>query len=294
MRNDHHSIPNQVSSHPSPGNQVPVDVQFTITDGQVTGLARVVGSHAIPVKLPSNATFTVDGGTVTETVTRGTTTEVLTYAVDATDSTLYHLAQDVKTFDTTAANARSYTFTITDGVVTALSESVGRSGNVHTTDVTQLAATSFTASGDTVTATTVHGNTLETLQFTSTDGVTYHLASDSQTFVSAGSATTALDVEAYDRLSFTFSGDAVTAAQVVRADGTTASVPSHAGTTVAYAQPVEGYVVQTTTHGARTTYEVFHDGNGDGIYTEVAHGNGTTVDIVGLQTQITAAIDALL
>ena len=33
---------------------------------------------------------------------------------------------------------------------------------------------------------------------------------------------------------------------------------------------------------------------GDGIYTAVAHGAGTTVDLVGLQAQITAQIDALL
>jgi hypothetical protein len=294
MRNDHHSTSNQGFNHYSSFGYVLGDVQFTITDGQVTGLARVIGSNAIPVRLPSDATFTVGTGTVAETVTSGTTSEVLTYAVDTADSTLYHLSQDVRTFDTAAASARSYTFTVTDGSVTALSESVGTSGNVRTVDITKLAATTFTVDGNTITATTVHDNVLETLQFTSTDGTTFHLASDTQAFATLGSATTALDVDAYDRLSFTFSGDTVTAARVVKADGTTAAVSTHGNATVAYTQPGAGYVVQTTTSGTRSTFELFHDGNGDGIYTEVAHGTGTTVDIVGLQAQITTAIDALL
>ncbi len=294
MPNNHHFNSTQGFNHQSSSGYVSGDIQFTITDGQVTGLARVVGSNVIPVRLPSDATFTVGTGIVTETIARGTTTEVLTYAADAAGSTLYHLSQDVKTFDTTAASARSYTFTVTDGAVTALSVSSGWSGNVRTVDVTKLAATSFTADGDTITATTVHDNTLETLQFTSTDGTTYHLASDTQSFALLGDATTALDVDPNDRLSFTFSGDTVTAAQVVKADGTTVAVSTHGNATVAYTQPEDGYVVQTTTYGTRTQFEVFHDGNGDGIYTEVAHGTGTTVDIVGLQTQITTAIDALL
>jgi hypothetical protein len=294
MRNDHDSTSNQGFNHHSSFGYLLNDVQFTITDGQVTGLARVIGSNTIPARLPSDATFTVGTGTVTETIARGTTTEVLSYTVDATDSTLYHLSQDVRTFDTAAASARSYTFTLSNGSVTAMSESVGSSGNVHTVDVTKLATTSFTVDGNTITATTVHGNALETLEFTSTDGTTYHLASDTQAFALLGSATTALDVDPYERLSFTFSGETVTAAQVVRVDGTTAAVSTHGDTTVAYTQPVAGYVVQATTHGTRTAYEVFHDGNGDGIYTEVAHGTGTTIDIVGLQAQITTAIDALL
>ncbi|GGY13659.1 hypothetical protein GJV26_05530 [Massilia dura] len=294
MRSNDHFNSNHGFNPYSSSGYVSGNVQFTITDGQVTGLARVAGDHVIPVKLPADATFTVGTGTVTETITRGTTTEVSTYAVDTADSTLYHLSQDVKTFDTTVASARSYTFTVTDGSVTAVSESVGWSGNVRTVDVTKLAATSFTVEGGTITATTVHGNTLETLQFTSTDGTTYHLASDTQAFAALGSATTALDVDPYDRLSFTFSGDTVTAAQVVKADGTTVAVSTHGNTTVAYTQPEEGYVVQTVTYGTRTQFEVFHDGNGDGIYTEVAHGTGATVDIVGLQAQITTAIDALL
>jgi hypothetical protein len=52
--------------------------------------------------------------------------------------------------------------------------------------------------------------------------------------------------------------------------------------------------VETIRRGTDTFYEVFHDGCGDGIYTAVAHGTGTRVDLAGLQAQITPQIDLLL
>lgn len=270
------------------------DIKFTIVDGQVTGLERVIGNYAVPLPLPSDASFTVADGTVTETLTRGATTATLTYTADASDNTLYHLSQEVKTFDTTASGDHLYTFTLVDGAVTALSETFGTSADTHTIDVSKLPGASFSVSGNTITETTVHGNALETLLFTSTDGASYKLVSETATHISVGAASTALDVDAHDRLSFTFSGESVTAAQAVKADGTSVALATHGNASVAYTQPAAGYVVETVTRGAHASYEVYHDGNGDGIYTEVAHGSGTTVDIVGLQTQITAAVDGLL
>jgi len=48
------------------------------------------------------------------------------------------------------------------------------------------------------------------------------------------------------------------------------------------------------TVGTHSAYEVFHDGNGDGIYTAVAHGTGTTVDLVGLKAQLLPSIEAVV
>lgn len=268
------------------------DVRFTISDGQVTGIEHVIGSRTIAAGLPAGATFTVGAGTVTETLIRGTATATLTFTADATDAGLYHLTQEVRSFDTTATNTPTYGFTVTDGAVTAMTQTFGSSGWTHDVAVADLAASAFTVAGGTVTETAIRGNTLETLQFTTTDGTTYKLASETLAVIPAGTAATALDVEPYERMRFTFDGDTVAAAQSVRADGTTVDV--HLGSTIAYAQAAAGYVVETITRGSHSYYEVFHDGNGDGIYTAVAHGQGTTVDLVGLQSQITAQIDTLL
>lgn len=267
------------------------DVRFTITNGQVTGLERVFGDWTVDTGLPANATFTVADDSVTETLARGAATATLTYAADATDTGLYHLTQEVRSYDTTSTASPTYGFTVTGGVVTAVTQTFGASGWTHDVDVAKLAASAFTVSGNTVTETTIRGNTLETLQFTTTDGTTYKLASETLSVVGAGTATTALDVEPHERMRFTFSGDSVTAAQTVRQDGTAVDV---ANAHVTYAQPAAGYVVETLTRGTHTSYEVFHDGNGDGIYTAVAHGTGTTVDIVGLQAQMSAQVDGLL
>ncbi|SDD32237.1 hypothetical protein SAMN05428966_10416 [Massilia sp. PDC64] len=268
------------------------DVRFTISDGQVTGIEHVIGSRTIASSLPAGATFAVGAGTVTETLTRGTATATLTWTVDASDTGLYHLTQEVRSFDTTAADTPTYGFTVTGGAVTAMTQTFGRSGWSHTVAVADLAASVFTVDGNTVTETAIRGNTLETLRFTTTDGTTYKLASETFTVIPVGSAATALDVEPYERMRFTFDGSTVTTAQSVKPDGTTVDV--HLGTTVAYAQAAAGYVVETITRGSHTYYEVFHDGNGDGIYTAVAHGQGSTVDLVGLQAQITPQIDTLL
>jgi len=262
----------------------------------VTGVQRVAGTHTVDLHLPTNATFAVGTGSVTETLTFGTTTETRVYAADAADTSLYHLVQDTYTYDTKAANARNYGFTVADGKVTAIVEGVVH-GRTYTVDVTKLAATAFAVSGNTITETSVHGNTVETVQFVTTDGLTYRVASDTLSFVTPGAAATALSVEPLERMSFTVSGGVVTAAKIVLPDGSTATVPStHAAAklTTTYTQPAAGYVVQTITDGTRAHYEVFHDGNGDGVYTSVAHGSGTAVDLVGLQAQISPLINTLL
>lgn len=267
------------------------DVKFTISDGAVTDVERVVGNRSIDVGVSDDASFAVGSGTVTETLTRGSTTTTLTYTADAGDTSLYHLTQELRSFDTTSATSPTYGFTISDGTVTAMTESLGGSSRTHNIDVAKLLGSAFTVDGNTVTETIVQGNAVETLQFTSSDGTSYKLASDTLSLVSAGTATTALDVDPLARLRFTFSGDTVTAAEAVKLDGSTIAVPDHAN--VSYAQLAAGYVMETITRGTNSYYEVFHDGNGDGIYTSVAHGSGTTVDLVGLQAQISTVIDTL-
>jgi len=272
---------------PAPG-----DVRFTIQGGRVTGIEHVVGCRAIATGLRANATFIVGAGTVTETLTSGAATATLTWTADPRDATLYHLTHEIRTFDTTSADMPTYGFVLRGGTVAAMTQTFGAAGGIHTVDVARLVASAFTVDCGTVTETTIRGNTLATLTFTTTDGTTYKLASETLCVVPAGPAATVLDVEPYGRMRFTFSGDNVTRAQAVKMDGSTIAVPPHAGVT--YTRPAVGYVVETIIRGTDTFYEVLHDGRGDGIYTAVAHGTGTAVDLAGLQAQITAQIDLLL
>lgn len=276
------------------------DLKFTIANGQVTAVQRVTGTTTVTVTPPANATFSVGTGKVTETITNGTTTETRTYTVDSKDATLYHLTQDTLTYDTASSSARTYGFTVSSGKVTAITEGAS-SSNSHTIDVSKLPGSSFSVSGNTITETRVHGNAVETIKFVTTDGSTYKIASDTESFVLAGTATTLLSVEPQDRMSFTFSGSTVTAATAIAPDGSTVSGTggathgnANASITKAYSVLASGYVLETITNGSQSHYEVFHDGNGDGIYTAVAHGSGTTVDLVGLQSQISSLINTLL
>jgi hypothetical protein len=136
-------------------------------------------------------------------------------------------------------------------------------------------------------------NVIEQIKFapSGTAGL-YAVVSDSQTFVQAGNATTKLSVEPFERAKFTLdASNHITQVQTVRPDGTLKTVTTHSDTT--FAQLAPGYVVETVTRGGHSHYEVFHDGNADGIYTAVAHGDGTTVDLVGLKAQISGVIDAV-
>jgi len=121
-----------------------------------------------------------------------------------------------------------------------MTQTFGTSDWTHSVAVADLAASVFAVAGSTVTKTAIRGNTLETLRFTTTDGTTYKLASETLVVIPVGTAATALDVEPYERMRFTF------------------------------------------------------DGATDGIYPAVAHGQGTTVDVVGLRSEITARIDTLV
>ncbi len=276
----------------------PNGFEFTIGNGQVTGMQRVVGSHTFDLRLPGNATFGVGAGTVTETVTGAKETEVLQFAQDPSNASLYHLASETETIanpTTTNANGTTsgYSFTISNGTVAGMQRVWGNATNTHTHDLLLSPTASFSVSGGTVTETRVEGNSVETLQFVASGSAgLYAVASETTNFIQAGSATTLLSVEPFDRAKFTVdAGGNVTQVQHVRPDGTVTTVTPNAHTS--FSQLSTGDIQETVTNGTRSSYEVYHDGNGDGIYTAIAHGAGTTVDLVGLQAQLSATINAV-
>ena len=269
----------------------PEGFKFVITNGAVTAMSRVDGSHTSTLRLPSDATFSISGSTITETRSNTKGTETLQFTQDASDSTLYHLTSDVQTFSTTSSNASAYTFTITDGTVTAVQHLVGTRS--HNEPIGSTSKFVVGADGKIV-ETSVHDNVIETITYVAGSTVgQYVVASDARSFVQAGTASTVLDVEGCDRAKFTIDASGtISGVQQVKFDGSTSTLTVSSNTT--YKQLEAGYVLEVQTRGSHTSYELYHDGNGDGIYTEVAHGSGSTVDLVGLKTQLNATIEALL
>ncbi len=271
-------------------------VEFTITNGQVSAISASGAGHTHPLHLPGNAVFTVSGTTISEVITSSRGVETLQYVQDASNTSLYHLTSDSLSFTTPGAadsKGGAYTFTLSDGKVSAVQHVSGTATDSHSHTEPLLSTEQFTVSGSNIIETSVRGNAIETTTYVpgSVSGQ-YLIASQSSTFVQAGTATTLLAVDGHDRAKFVIGSDnAVTQVQSVALDGTLKTVTPASGTS--YVQLAPGYVVETHSDGARSCYEVYHDGNGDGIYTEVAHGSGTTVDLVGLKAQIGSVIDGL-
>lgn len=265
--------------------------EFTVTGATVTAIQAVDGAHTVSLHIPNNATFTVGGGTVTETLTGVHATTVISYAAESGNPALYQVASVTETVTAPSVTSgdgetRGFAFTISGGVVTGEQITSTEQGQTHSVSV-PITDALFTVGTGTVTETLVHGDAVETLTFVQPSGQTlYALASDRTTFVAQGAATTALDIEPGERDAFTFgSGGAVTAAEQVHADGSTSAIAL--GGQVSFTQLAAGLVEEISTHGNHTAFEVFATGpGGGGIYTAVAHGEGSAVDVAGLQAQI--------
>jgi hypothetical protein len=273
--------------------------KFSINNGTVTSEQRVIGGHTVGVRIPDGAAFAIGTGSVTETITSPHATETLQFTADPSDATLYHLASE----KTVIANPTTifgdstfgYAFTITNGAVSAMSVTETHHTHSSTHVVPIDATTTFSVAADgTVTETAITGHTIETTTYapSGTAGL-YAVTSETNTFIQPGSATTLLDIEPHDRARFAIdTSGAVTQVGKVLADGSIKTLVPDADTV--YSQLATGYVLEVRTRGMHTSYEVYHDGNGDGIYTEVAHGSGSTVDLVGLQTQLGATFNTML
>lgn len=267
-------------------------LEFTIAGGAVTGVQIVDNGHTHTLTLASNESFALSGADVVETVTGAQGVTTLTYAPETSDPSLYSLATSVETVTvpTTAlvnGATAGLSFTLSGGAVTAEQSNFTFNGQTHTETVPLPAASVFAVTASGVTETLVHGDAVETLQYVLPAGGTlYALASDATTYIPQGAATTALDVNAEDRVAFTVTaGGTVTAEQAVHPDGSTSAL--HVGSGAAFTQLAPGYVEELNTYGGHSSYEVFYAGaNSNGVYTEVAHGAGSTVDLTGLEAQI--------
>lgn len=282
-----------------PGADPDAGYKFTVAGGAVTAMTRVDGSHSTTLKLPTGATFAVAATSITETLTGTAATTKLTYVQDAKDATLYHLGSETVTYATPSTVSGSHTlgygFTIANGAVTAMQVTEG-SGTRTSTHTEKIGATTTFAVGadGSVTETVVRGNEIDVTTYvkSGTAGL-YAVASETDTSIQTGGSATHLSVDAGDRARFTIDAKGtVGAVQQVLADGSAKAVTL--GSATAWTQLEAGYVLEVITRGKSASYELYHDGNGDGVYTEAAHGAGSTVDLVGLKAQISAAIDHVL
>lgn len=272
---------------------------FTIANGAVTA-ENVVGwnGHTHAVSLAGNDSFTIGTGTVTETVTLDSGTETIQYALETGSTTLYQVVgHSVAITDPTGAlpdgGTLTYGFTVSSGAVTGETETITFGSSTFTHAVHTPSDAVFTTGTGTVTESWVSGDQVHGITYTQLQGGTaYVVSGTSSSLVQQGGATTALDVRAGDQAMFTInSSGAVTAAELVGPGGKTVTITpdSH----VSFTELAAGYVEAVVGDGKHTHFTVYYDGAGNGTYTEIAHGAGSTVDLVGLKAQIAELPTAL-
>jgi hypothetical protein len=266
-----------------------LDFQFTVTGGQVTAMQAVLGSQSFDRPLLNNATFTVGTDTVTETLTNLDSTKVVTYTQDAGSSTLYDKSDVTLTFTHPSTADGGFAFTVNNNVVTAEQHVETANGHSQSENVHISLDAVTTLGTGVITEQWVKGDEVDTVTFTQPTGSTlYAVSSIEKTFIDEGAATTALDVNPKHRLEFTIdSSGNVTQAEHLTPQGNLYAVTNP---NVSFTQLAPGYVEKLITNGSETSYAVFYQGQGgNGIYTEIAHGSGSTVDLAGLQSQVTEA-----
>jgi hypothetical protein len=281
---------------PGPGPGGPHDADavysFTIANGAVSALSVTDDGVTRTLTLPSNATFTVGTGTVTETLTLTGAAETIVYSL-ISGSANYAVTKETTVVTAPSTTDHGVSFTLTGGAVTAmsLSDTHGSTTVTHAVDI--VPGMSFSVAGGVITETLIQGNAVETIKYVQpVAGGLYAVSSQTSTLIPQGAATTALSVNPYDRAAFTISAGAVTAAKSVSPAGVSTAITS-ADTT--YKVLAAGFVEAVTTVNGHSSYEVFYAGaSSNGVYTEVAHGSGTTVDLVGLQTQLAQIPSAVL
>jgi len=281
---------------------------FTITSGAVTAEDVIRDGHTHEVHLSSIDSFVVGtgttAGTVTETVKYDSGTATLDYALESGSTTLYQVVGRAFTVtDPTGAlpngGTLTYDFTLSGGgAVTGETETItlGTSSITRTVHAPADALfTSGTGTGSaTVTESWVSGDLVKTTTYTELQGSTHYVVSEtSSSLVPQGTATTALDVRPNEQALFTLSSSGtVTSAELVRPDGKLVSLTpdSH----YALTELAPGYVEAVIGDGHHTHFVVYYDGSATGgTYTEIAHGSGSAVDLVGLKAQIAELPTAL-
>jgi len=193
--------------------------------------------------------------------------------------------------DSGSLNQKGYQFAVANGSVSSVAEV--EHGVTKTKYIKPYQT--YSVSGADVLKTESKGVFQEISRYTdgNADGI-YQKTSEA-TVLNVGAATTTLQLQKAlshsDHMKFDLDvSDQVLSASHVLSNGAVVNEPLNANTQFSVQN---GFMVEAVTAGTATRWEIFRDGNGDGIYTEVAHGLGPIVDLVGLATNL-AAVDLLL
>ncbi|MFA7269135.1 MAG: hypothetical protein WC073_07315 [Sterolibacterium sp.] len=118
-----------------------------------------------------------------------------------------------------------------------------------------------------------------------TDGLYQKIAEATVLDVGAATPTLQNALLRGDHMKFSFdaSGQVVLGAYHVMKNGLAINETIKANTQFSVQN---GFVIETESKGTTTHWEIFRDGNADGIYSEVAHGEGLLIDLVGLSNNL--------
>lgn len=265
---------------------------FTISSGQVTGMAAVFGTHTHTLNLPKGATFVVGAGTVTETLTlgHGSVTEVANFTQDTVNPANYDLTSVTDTVanpqTTTNGFTAGFAFTISNGAVTQVQTVTGHGAHTFTHTLPNAPGVAFAVSGAAIVETQVFGNVVDTATFVQPSGSSlWAVSSETETFIPTNGSTTALNVSPCVQDVFTIANGVVTQAQSLDPHGGLHTLTLNANNSFTVLSG--GLVEEVSTVHGHTCYEIFANPSGVGsTYTLVASGSGSTPDITGLQAQL--------
>ncbi len=265
------------------------EYEFTISNGQVTGVSGLFGTQTEKLWIPHGATFVVGQGVVTETQTGGGVTQVTTFTQDPINSAAYDLASITDTVVTPQTVSHGWTsgyqFTVSGGAVTAVHAVSGFGSHTVSCTLPNPPGTAYAVSGATIVETQVVGDEVDTYTYVQPTGSSlWAVSTATATFVPTGGSTTPLNVSPYVQDEFTLAAGVVTGAQSVGPHGALTTLTMSSSNT--FTELAAGLVEEVTTHQGHSAYEVFYNGGSGDLYTEVAHGAGSTVDLVGLQAQL--------
>lgn len=194
-----------------------------------------------------------------------------------------------KTNSREAASQEGYQFSFAGNLVTAVKEIEHGVPTVKTVKSNE----SYSLSGTDVLKTEADGIYLELSRFTDSNSDGVYQQTSGATVLNPGAAKTSLQLQNAlshsDHMKFGITGDQVLTASEVSSNGTVIKEILN----VAQFSIQNGFVIEAATVGTTTHWEIYRDGNSDAIYTEVAHGSGPMVDLVGLAASL-AAVNSLL
>ncbi len=188
----------------------------------------------------------------------------------------------------------AFSFTLIDGKVSAGSLTLPNGDSVT---LPTSGGVVYAVSGSDITATLTTGDRVDQLRFSDADGDGLYNVVASSHVNTAAPQTNVLGFSMREAIKVTLdstAADVVAVSQVgwngnervlLSAD----VVPTNTDWSVS-----QGLVVEThTLPNGSTHWEVYRDGNADGVYTEVASGTGDLIDLVGVVAQTDAVVASL-